>query len=200
MDAEFAAIDCYAEPISKALKPARLAQPVDVVTLQFCMHYAFENLPKTRMMLENVTKHLRRGGVFIGTIPNADQLMARLRDVPEDAEELTFGNSVYKIRFQERTANLLFGRRYWFYLQDAVEDVPEYVVYWSNFESLASEYGLKLVYKREFHDVFMDERESPEFGPLLQRMKVMDASGGSKMTEDEWEAANLYLAFAFEKQ
>lgn len=27
----------------------------------------------------------------------------------------------------------MFGHRYWFYLQDAVDDVPEYVVHWDNF-------------------------------------------------------------------
>jgi mRNA (guanine-N7-)-methyltransferase len=43
--------------------------------MQFCMHYAFESVPKARMMLENVSKHLRKGGVFLGTIPNADLLL-----------------------------------------------------------------------------------------------------------------------------
>lgn len=53
--------------------------------------------------------------------------------LPKDASELTFGNSVYKIRFETREQRPLFGFRYWFYLQDAVDDVPEYVVQWDNF-------------------------------------------------------------------
>ena len=43
--------------------------------MQFCMHYAFETLEKTRIMLDNVSRYLRPGGVFIGTIPNAELLM-----------------------------------------------------------------------------------------------------------------------------
>jgi len=74
-DATFAALDCYTQPISKAFPPAKLVQPFDVVSMQFCMHYAFETLQKARCMLDNVTKHLRPGGVFIGTIPNADLLL-----------------------------------------------------------------------------------------------------------------------------
>jgi mRNA (guanine-N7-)-methyltransferase len=74
-DAAFAAIDCYAESLSNAFPPARLAQPFDVVSLQFCMHYAFETSQKARCMLSNVSQYLRKGGVFLGTIPNADQLM-----------------------------------------------------------------------------------------------------------------------------
>ena len=43
--------------------------------MQFCMHYAFETLQKARCMLENVSRNLRPGGVFIGTIPNSDLLL-----------------------------------------------------------------------------------------------------------------------------
>jgi SAM-dependent methyltransferase len=81
-DANFAALDCYSDSLSKALPPARLAQPFDVVSMQFCMHYAFENVQKARCMLDNVSRWLRPGGVFIGTIPNADQLLYVLRSGP----------------------------------------------------------------------------------------------------------------------
>jgi SAM-dependent methyltransferase len=74
-DANFAVLDCYSESLSKAFSPAKLAQPFDVVSMQFCMHYAFESLHKARCMLDNVSRWLRPGGVFIGTIPNADQLL-----------------------------------------------------------------------------------------------------------------------------
>lgn len=74
-DATFAALDCYTEPLTKAFPPAKLAQPFDVVSMQFCMHYAFETVQKARCMLTNVSRWLRSGGVFIGTIPNAEQLM-----------------------------------------------------------------------------------------------------------------------------
>jgi mRNA (guanine-N7-)-methyltransferase len=185
-------------------------------------------------MLENVSKWLRPGGTFIGTIPNADQLLCvgrplstctpsdytcreNLAGVPPDAPDLTFGNEVYKIRFEDRTHTPLFGHKYWFYLQDAVENVPEYVVKWDNFVQMAAEYGLHVVYKEEFHDVFSEHREHAEFGPLMVKMKVVDANGESAMDEDQWEAASgfflfifwvfgaegttdIYIAFAFEKR
>ncbi|KAJ7134960.1 mRNA capping enzyme-domain-containing protein [Mycena crocata] len=199
-DATFAALDCYTEPLSKAFSPAKLATPFDVVSMQFCMHYAFESIHKARCMLENVSRWLRPGGTFIGTIPNADQLLQNLEGVPADAPDLTFGNDVYKIRFEDRAHKPLFGHKYWFYLQDAVENVPEYVVKWDNFVQMAADYGLHPVYKEEFHDVFSEHREHSEFGPLMVRMKVVDANGESAMDEDQWEAANIYIAFAFEKR
>ena len=63
--------------LDKALPPVILppqAAEFDAVTMQFCMHYAFENATKARMMLENVSRYLRLGGKFVGTIPNASFL------------------------------------------------------------------------------------------------------------------------------
>lgn len=47
----------------------------DCVTMQFCMHYAFQSVSKARMMLENVTRYLKKGGTFLGTIPDSEQLL-----------------------------------------------------------------------------------------------------------------------------
>lgn len=55
---------------------------------------------------------------------------------------------------------------------------------------MAADYGLHLVYKKEFHEVFEEHHGHPEFGPLLERMHVVDAEGESQMDEDQWEAAS----------
>jgi SAM-dependent methyltransferase len=91
--AEFAALDCYSQPLTEAFRPDQLGvdtaykdmhsthltgQPFDVVSMQFCMHYAFETREKARCMLDNVSRYLRKGGVFIGTMPNAEFLLCVL--------------------------------------------------------------------------------------------------------------------------
>ena len=63
--------------------------------------------------------------------------------------------------------------------------------------SLSLEYGLKAVYRSEFHEIFADERRDSEFGPLLQRMKVVNARGDSAMTEDQWDAASKSFCSLF---
>lgn len=50
----------------------------DVVSMMFCMHYAFESEAKTRGMLQNVAGSLKKGGRFIGTIPNSDIIRSRV--------------------------------------------------------------------------------------------------------------------------
>ena len=70
---------------------------------------------------------------------NAATDRAELRKIPEPAR-LEFGNNVYRIKFdtRHRPGVDYYGHRYHFYLEDAVEDVPEFVVYWPNFETCVS--------------------------------------------------------------
>ena len=90
--------------------------------------------------------------------------------------------------------------------------MPEYIVRWDNFVQcvllpilpatpidwavrdsarMAAEHKLHPIYKEEFHQVFEEHQAHPEFGPLMLRMKVVDASGESAMDEDQWEAASM---------
>ena len=57
----------------------------------------------------------------------------RLDGLPPEASDLKFGNDVYHIRFDDRVSRPIYGHRYNFFLKDAVEDVPEYVVHWEPF-------------------------------------------------------------------
>ena len=50
----------------------------DVVSMMFCMHYAFESERKARGMLQNVASTLKKGGRFIGTIPNSDIIRSKV--------------------------------------------------------------------------------------------------------------------------
>jgi mRNA (guanine-N7-)-methyltransferase len=72
----FSQLDAYHYPLNTAsLPPEALSRGFDVVTMQFCMHYAFETEVAAHQMLDNVARYLRKGGRFIGTIPNADFLL-----------------------------------------------------------------------------------------------------------------------------
>ncbi|KAI5479278.1 mRNA (guanine-N7-)-methyltransferase [Pseudohyphozyma bogoriensis] len=191
--ADFFTLDCFGRSISECLRDVHVQRPFDIVSMQFCMHYAFDAEAKVRQMLENVVRYLRPGGVFIGTIPDS----ARLEEIPEEQEVLEFGNAVYRVQFDERDNTPRYGHRYTFFLQDAVEEVPEYIVYWENFIELAAEYGLQYTYHNDFQAIFSEEGSDPHFKDLLSRMKVVDANGDTEMSMDQWEAANLYVGFAF---
>ena len=48
---------------------------LDLVSCQFSFHYCFESLPSAECMLRNAAECLRPGGFFIGTIPDAYEIM-----------------------------------------------------------------------------------------------------------------------------
>lgn len=178
--------------------------PVDTVSMQFSFHYAWETEEKVRTVLTNVTRSLRPGGRFIGTIPSSDFIRNKIVK-KEFCEDRTFGNSLYHVRFQRdppSDGHFLspYGNRYDYFLKDAVDDVPEYVVPFETLRLLCEDFGLILKYKQSFPDIF--NQEIPKyFGRLnknlVEGMKREDGKYG--VAGDEKEAVALYIGFVFEK-
>lgn len=183
----------------------------DVVSCQFAFHYCFQSEEKARRMLENVTDRLRPGGYFVGTLPDARVIVNKLRQ----ARAPHFGNSCYAIQFDdplgaagetsaaaEYWANVdfstvdPFGVRYVFTLEDAVEEVPEYLVHFPTLCALAAEYGLRPVLYENFHTYFANHASDIDSSALRQ-FKMLDDNGA--IPADQWEASNVYCVFAFQR-
>ncbi|RGB32408.1 guanine-N(7)-methyltransferase domain-containing protein [Rhizophagus diaphanus] len=194
-DAEFHVLDCFTSNISSII-PSSIK--FDIASMQFCLHYSFETEEKARITLNNVTTNLRSGGIFIGTVPDANWIVKKLKSLPKD--QLKFENSIYSIRFEQRDNFPLFGHKYWFYLKDAINDCPEYLVHFPTFQKLAQQYGLELIYKKRFHDLYNEFKEETHYRELLYSMRVIDKRGEDEMSDDEWEATGMYIGFAFRKK
>ncbi|KAI2617766.1 guanine-N(7)-methyltransferase [Hypoxylon sp. NC1633] len=207
----------------------------DIVSMMFCMHYAFESEEKARTMLQNVSGALKKGGRFIGCIPNSDVIGERVvkfndwltkkkkqeaatkkeeerppkeeeEGEAEEAEETAeWGNDLYRVRFPGKTPEdgifrPPFGWKYSFFLDEAVEEVPEYVVPWPAFRAIAEDYNLELQYHQKFDDIWEAEKDDPTLGPLSERMGVRERGGGPLLVSPaEMEVAGFYLAFCFYK-
>jgi mRNA (guanine-N7-)-methyltransferase len=190
--------DCFDVRLSDYLPDESI---FDVVSCQFAMHYAFENEARVRRMLLNVTERLRPGGFFIGTTPDANVLVRKLRAV----NGMSISNAVFKIDLDERFQDKKFSRepgaqygiRYNFTLDENVEDCPEFLVHFPSLEELAREYELELVLLSNFHSFYSEfnSEKYPEFQELCLRMNVQDGD----MSLDEWDAIYLYTTFAFKK-
>ena len=134
----------------------------DVVASMFTMHYAFESEEKTRQMLRNVAGCLKKGGRFLGVCPNSDMISSKVvefnerrkkleearnaqKEDPEDGEveediKASWGNSIYRVKFSGQTPEdgifrPPFGWRYSYFMEEAVEEIPEYVVPWEAFRA-----------------------------------------------------------------
>lgn len=256
----------------------------DIVSMMFCMHYAFESEAKAKMMLRNVAGALKKGGRFLGVIPNSDVLTAKVKEYnsqrgknaaeeddddwdpekpsvsevpsapgirseaaecgandeddwnpeePSSASDskpknaiqsqsetvdlgkrgeqrsLEWGNSIYRVKFpgevpEDGNFRPPFGWKYFYFLEEAVEEVPEYVVPWEAFRAMAVDYDLELRYRKPFNEVWDTEKDDPVLGPLSERMNVREKDRGPlKVREEEFEAAgeshSLCLGFPKKK-
>lgn len=134
----------------------------DVVASMFAIHYAFESEEKARQMLSNVAGCLKKGGRFLGVCPNSDVITGKVSafhkerkeresakaavseeredgEVEED-DRVEWGNDIYRVRFHGKTPDdgvfrPPFGWRYTYFMEEAVEEVPEYVVPWEAFRA-----------------------------------------------------------------
>jgi len=89
----------------------------------------------------------------------------------------------------------VFGFKYLFHLEDAIYDLHEYVTHIPDLQRLAKEYNLELELCQPFHEFFTEHRH--RFEDLFNKIHVFNSEG--KISADEWEAAGLYVVFAFRK-
>jgi mRNA (guanine-N7-)-methyltransferase len=135
----------------------------DVVSSMFSMHYAFESEAKARQMLRNVAGLLKKGGRFLGVGPNSDVISAKVAEFHEKRKEQEklaratqaeredgevddiaatpeWGNGIYRVRFpgptpEDGVFRPPFGWKYSYFMEEAVEEIPEYVVPWEAFRA-----------------------------------------------------------------
>lgn len=221
--AEFIQADC-----TKVRLREKFTDPsvqLDFVSCQFAFHYSFESLPQAECMLRNASESLKPGGYFIGTIPDAYDLVSRW----QNCDGNKFGNDVYNVEFlsDDKTKPPFFGAKYNFHL-DGVVDCPEFLVHLPTLCKLALKYGLELVsFERfeDFYERFKDEgrsllgnmqaletyppyHESPLLGDAerdyqhaveyMQNLPANHRKIGT-LSQSEWEVTSLYAVFSFRK-
>ena len=216
--AQFIAADCHRTLLSSALPPAHW---FDVVSCQFALHYGWETEETARNLILNATQRLAPGGRFVCTIPDAEALVGGLRGVAGTA----FGNGRMQVRFPDLEegkggeekeegegdgkrgkgyfpASQLFGVRYYFHLEDAIDDLPEYLIPPASLVSLCALHGLRLHQSTPFHDFIAEHIDDEAHYELLKKMKVVDPSlpRGTPLTEDEWDILNVYRVVVFVKE
>ncbi|XP_029919904.1 mRNA cap guanine-N(7) methyltransferase [Myripristis murdjan] len=220
--AQFITADCTKEVLSEKLDDPDLM--FDVCSCQFVYHYSFESQPQAEMMLRNACERLKPGGFFIGTTPDAYELVKRL----EESDSLAFGNEVFRVSFQSKGSYPLFGCQYHFSLEDVV-DVPEFLVYFPLLQQMAKRYNMRLVFKKTFSEFFEEKVKKDQHRSLMMKMTALesypcdersrqatDSRGeydhakehagrdGVKLplgtlSRSEWEATSIYLVFVFQK-
>ena len=68
-----------AGPGSGMIQPGMMSGGFDVVSMMFALHYSYQTEELARGMLKNVAGALKKGGRFIGVMPNSDVISATVK-------------------------------------------------------------------------------------------------------------------------
>ncbi|GAU93629.1 hypothetical protein RvY_05540-2 [Ramazzottius varieornatus] len=219
-EAEFIVADLCHDKLSPKLRNP--SQMFDLVSCQFSFHYSFETYERAERMLRNACDRLAPGGLFIGTIPDAHEIMRRLHSSPAE----TFGNDIYRVKFNSKDPAPLFGAKYHFYLQEHV-DCPEFLVFFPVLMKMAEKLGMTLLVRSTFSEFFEEHRQNQKYKELMHRMQALEKYSHTPDSEEEyshaeaeidrlvqlgisnpvvgtlsksqWEVASMYSVFIFQK-
>jgi mRNA (guanine-N7-)-methyltransferase len=68
------------------------------------------------------------------------------------------------------------------------------------FRAIAEDYNLEMQYHKTFDEIWRSEKDDEELGLLSERMGVRERGRGALLVSDEeMEAASLYVGFCFYK-
>lgn len=149
--------------------------PIDMVSIQFSFHYCFESLAQAERMIQNAAENLVPGGYLIGTTPDADDIIQRVRATGTNKYENDICSITFKPGVIDSESRIpIFGAEYDFHL-DGVVDCPEFLVHFPVFIKIASHFGLKLVFKQRFADYYERMKDTKDGRFLLKKMTALES-------------------------
>ncbi|GMT00655.1 hypothetical protein PENTCL1PPCAC_22829, partial [Pristionchus entomophagus] len=223
--AQFITLDCCNNDLSPLIHPPFL--PVDLVSCQFAFHYSFVNESSARQMLHNAVSSLREGGLFIGTLPDAERIVWAARSAAENDNK--WENRVCSVHYDGSISSLqnppLFGAKFDFSLDEQV-NCPEFLAYFPLLVKLGEEEGMELIWEKRFPLAAQEYLEKSDGRSLLYKMTGLKIIPGEKegsvegefdhvsewmngeeggmsvgtISKAEWEAFSMYIVFCFRKK
>ena len=123
----------------------------DAITSMFSLHYFFDAESSLRNVLETVTRNIKPGGYFFGTVPDGKRVAELLTSGTYKNDHLSL-----QPMFDPSNRNV-FGKAYVFALDDTVTSDArgtagslEYIVNMNFLKIVAAEYGLEFVESKPF--------------------------------------------------
>jgi len=165
----------------------------DVGSIQFAIHYMFENKFTLHNFLKNVSDLIKPGGYFVGTCYDGMKIFKMLEDVEKnDSRDIFVGTkkiwSVIK-KYDNTSFNKILGLKIGVYQETINKVFDEYLVDFDYLVELLERYGFKL-----------NSPEIPplgDFSTLYKKMRKTDTK--ITMTEEESQISFLNNYFIFKK-
>jgi SAM-dependent methyltransferase len=148
----------------------RAARGFDTVSCQFAIHYFFQSEDKLNGFLGNVSRNLKKNGIFIATFMDGDKVMQLLDSSPRgvaEGKKLDNQVTVWAIikRYGAIPTEQSFGRLVDVYLENTNRLIPEFLVSMNTLIEYASSHGLELADTALFSQTFADLRKKVPDNP-----------------------------------
>lgn len=186
-----AALDDYYEKKMRKIFLSKFS--FDIVSLQFAIHYFFENEITLRTMLQNVSDNLKVGGYFIGTSLDGKKVFDLLKGMKNPAQGFIEDELLWKIEkkytlksWNKEKANL--GQKIEVFVSTIGIPHEEYLVNYDYVVEICKEYGLKLQKIRSFGEIYERYKEKENAEEL------------QSMSEGEKVFSFLHNEFVFRKE
>ena len=185
----------YGKYISKNFGVAN--KMFDVGSIQFAIHYMFENKFTLHNFLKNVSDFIKPGGYFIGTCYDGAKIFRMLEDVEEnDSKDIFVGSkkiwSVVK-KYDNTVFSKTLGLKIGVYQETINKVFDEYLVDFEYLIEIIERYGFKLNPRSDIPPM-------GDFSGLYKKMRETDK--GDKritMTPEESQISFLNNYFIFKK-
>jgi hypothetical protein len=173
-----AALDGYNKGLLKKVILSK--NQFDVVSMQFAIHYLFENEIKLRTFLQNVSDNLKIGGYFIGTSMDGGRVFDLLKGLKKPAEGIIGDDILWKIE-KKYSATMkwdakkpMLGHKIEMYINTIGIPHEEYLVNYAYLEEILKEYGFELEIIRGFGDIYAmgDEEYKDDMKAMAEAEKT----------------------------
>jgi hypothetical protein len=145
----------------------------DICSIQFAIHYMFENPSKLHNFLRNVSENTRKGGYFIGTSYDGSKIFKMLKDKEEGmsetiVDELT-GERIWHVTKRYNSDEFRADRSSLGYAIDVYQETinkvfTEYLVNYDYLTNVLRNYGFEpeqnAIKKSSFKDLYTDYKKS----------------------------------------
>ena len=177
----------------------------DVVSVQFAMHYFFENEIKLRSFIQNLNDNLKIGGYYIGTCFDGKRIYDSLKGQKIVSGKMFSGDifwsieKKYKTRLGFDTDKPIYGKEINVFVKSIGRAHPEYLVNFNFFNKIMKEYGFEMIFIKSFQELYEELIVKEESNSVNKYNLEKNQETAEKMSEDEKKFSFLNNAFCYKK-
>ena len=178
-------LDAFSNEHYKTMASKKLIGTFNLLSIQFAIHYFFENGEKIKMIIENIDEYLETNGYLIGCCFDGERIKQLLESIPINGNIKTKIWEIQKLFSVETNDEEYSPKKINVYIDSIGQNNMEYLVMFADLIELLKEKGIILQSLKTFEELGNE--------PQLK-------SYYNKMSHDEKTYSNLNNYFVFQKQ